>query len=133
MRIVPIALKEYFVNNVPMEETITNHTDILDFCKELKVKRDYETEYSFINSDNWIEKEILGKITRYFISGKNGMLLKKNVLDGRTTHIDKGYGIKIFNRAYKATMKEYDIDYDYYLMEANKIKNSVYDGQLSLF
>ena len=36
MKIVQIALKEYFVNNIPIKETILNHTNIYDFCLRLK-------------------------------------------------------------------------------------------------
>ena len=32
MRIVPIALEKYFVEGIPVEETIKNHKDIFDFC-----------------------------------------------------------------------------------------------------
>ena len=30
-------------------------------------------------------------------------------------------------------MKEYNINYNFYITEANKIKNAVSDGQLTLF
>ena len=32
-----------------------------------------------------------------------------------------------------ADMRGYDIDYSYYIAQANKIKNAVNDGQLKLF
>ena len=37
MKIVPIAIKEYYINNTPIEQTIRNHTNIYDFCLRLKV------------------------------------------------------------------------------------------------
>ena len=36
--IVPIALKAYFIDNIPIEQTIKNHKDIFDFCIRLKLK-----------------------------------------------------------------------------------------------
>lgn len=132
MRIVPIALKKYFVEGIPIEETIKNHKDIYDFCLELKVNKDWETVYKYINKDtNLIESEILGRITRYFISGSNGTLLKTHKSDGRITHINKGFGIKVFNRYYDSD--DYNINYNYYIIEANKIVNQIEDNQLKLF
>ena len=43
-RIVPIALKEYFINNIPVEETIKNHQNIYDFCIRQKASRDFHYE-----------------------------------------------------------------------------------------
>lgn len=133
MRIVPIALKKYFVDGIPVEETIRNHKDIFDFCLELKINKDYETTYKFLGGEDKREifTEKLGRITRYFISGSNGTLLKSHKTDGRVTHIDKGYGIKIFNKYYEA--EDYDINYNYYSIEARKIINKIENDQLSLF
>jgi len=41
-RVIPLALQEYFVNNIPVEKTIYNHTNIYDFCGRQKFKgQDY--------------------------------------------------------------------------------------------
>lgn len=131
MRIVPIALEKYFVEGIPVEETIKNHKDILDFCLELKINRDWESEYRFINKNGDIEKEKLGRITRFFISGSNGALLKIKKEDGKTTQVNKGFGIKIFNRKYESD--DYNINYSFYIKEANKIINAIVDNQLNMF
>lgn len=134
MRIVPIALKNYFVNNIPIEKTIKEHSDIFDFCMELKVNRDWQTVYSKIDkATSTLEKTDLGRITRYFISGKNGSLVKTHKTDGRTTAINKDYGIVLFNKAWHAPISEYNLDYKFYIKEAMKIVNQIEDNQLSLF
>lgn len=43
-RIVPIALKEYFVNKVPVEETVKKHTNIYDFCIRQKSSKNFHYE-----------------------------------------------------------------------------------------
>lgn len=131
MRIVPIALKKYFVEGIPVEETIQNHNDIYDFCLELKVNKDWKTVHKHLNNDKRIVNEDLGRITRYFISGSSGTLLKVHKTDGRVTHINKGFGIKVFNKFFKSD--DYNINYNYYIIEARKIINQIEDHQLSLF
>lgn len=129
MRIVPIALKEYYVNNIPIETTIKNHKDIFDFCMELKIRSEDTSIYTkVINNES--KKTQLGRITRYFISGKNGSLIKKDKI-GKITQVHKGFGIEIFNKYYES--EDYNIDYQFYINEANKIKNTIDNGQLSLF
>lgn len=135
MRIVPIALKNYFVNKIPIEETIKNHKDIFDFCMELKVNSDWQSVYEYINTETaQLETQDLGKITRYFISGFNGNLAKRHKTDGRVTNVFKEFGVKIFNRAYKLEeIKDYNINYNFYIREARKIINKIEDNQLKLF
>ena len=37
MRIVPLAVKEYFVYGIPIEKTIKENRDIFNFCMRLKI------------------------------------------------------------------------------------------------
>lgn len=131
MRIVPIALKEYFVNGIPVEETIKNHTDIYDFCLMLKTTRGWTAKRQSIDS-NGKHVEELGRITRYFISGKASSLYKEHD-DGRINGVNVGQGIELFNRYYEKEMKDYNINYQFYISECYKIINIVEDRQLSLF
>ena len=39
----------------------------------------------------------------------------------------------LFNKFEEKPINEYNIDYGFYIAEATKLKNSVDDGQLSLF
>ncbi len=49
-RIVPIALEHYFVNGVPVADTIHNHTNIYDFCLRQKASKDFHYEGIRINN-----------------------------------------------------------------------------------
>ena len=50
MRIVPISLKNYFIYNIPIEETIKNHKDIYDFCLRLKTNSKSIPIYKYIEN-----------------------------------------------------------------------------------
>lgn len=62
MRIVPLALKEYFVNNKPVRETVANHNNIYDFCIRRKSSRNFHYEGyklgNYIPSEDEIQEVI---------------------------------------------------------------------------
>ena len=69
MRIVPIALEKYFFEDIPIKETIENHTNIYDFCLRLKLNNPWKAELHTIDPKN-LETSIdhLSKTTRYYVS-----------------------------------------------------------------
>ena len=156
MLIVPIALEKYYSENIPVEETIKNHTDIFDFCKVVKTNRDGK----FVKREqNGLEKVDynLQKINRYIITNSGNKLIKllkplkdsdgniKNdklaiyrkenplqldlfhfvddviVEKNRETEIESGWKITILNEITEFDISKYDINYDYYIKECNKI------------
>jgi len=70
-RVVPIALEQYFVNNIPVEETIRNHKNIYDFALRQKASKDFH--YEGHTKDN---KTIYNKLIRYYVSNTGEKLLK---------------------------------------------------------
>lgn len=131
MRIVPIAVKNYFVYGIPIKETIKNHTDIFDFCLRLKTNSKSTPLYRHI-VDNKVVDDKLGRTTRYYVSNSGGVFLK-DFGDGRLTGVNVGYSVTEFNRYVKKDIKDYDLNYNFYIAEANKLINAVDDGQLELF
>lgn len=132
MKIVQIALKEYFVNNIPIKETILNHTDIFDFCLRLKTNSKSTPIYKYIDENNEMVEQKLDRTTRYYISNKGGILLKK-FDDNRISGVNVGFSITLFNKYEKKDMKDYNINYNFYIAECNKIINAIEDKQLYLF
>ena len=131
-RIVPIAIRNYFVNGTPIEETIRNHTDIYDFCIRLKTNRSYQTEYHYLKDSEYkIDK--WSKTSRYFISKSGGTLYKKEKSTGKMIGVNIGRTVTYFNNYFEKTMEEYNIDYGYYIRECNKIIDQIELKQLSLF
>ena len=133
MKIVPIALYNYFIKNIPILDTLKNHNNIYDFCLRLKVNKGWNVIYKSISDDLKISNKQLSKNVRYYVSNLGGALYKKNYNDDRLTGVNVGYITTIFNNYEKKEMKEYNINYNFYLVECNKIINSINNLQLSLF
>lgn len=132
-KIVPIAIKEYYINNVPVEKTIKNHTNIYDFCLRLKTNSLVTGKFTHFEGDQIVTSD-LSRTTRYYIGrGLQAGSINKAFNDGRISAVNKGFSGIIFNKFEEKPMEEYKIDYSFYISEANKIINAVDDGQLSLF
>jgi len=132
MRIVPIALDKYFFENIPIAETLRNHTNIYDFCLRLKVNSGWRALYKYINIDK-LETKILSKNTRYYISNSGGSLYKHNISDNRISGVNVGFIVTPFNKFIEKPMKDYNINYQFYIKECNKIIDNIENKQLSLF
>lgn len=132
MKIVPISLKKYFVDNIPIKETIINHKNIFDFCLRLKTNSKSIPYFRHLNEEGIIVDDKLDRTTRYYISNTGGILLKD--FNGKLNGVNVGFSVTIFNKYIEKDFKDYNINYRFYIAEANKIKNVIEDyGQLSLF
>jgi len=69
--VVSIALEQYFVNDIPVEETIRNHKNIYDFALRQKASKDFHYEGHSKES-----KTIYNKLIRYYVSNTGEKLLK---------------------------------------------------------
>lgn len=145
--IIPIAVFNYFVHNKSIEETIYNHTNIFDFCAGVRARQSEKSGQSWYElhsiKGSDIFKEKLSKTVRYFISVK-GKTLIKCYENGDWEHVEapykrdtkvlKDWKVTYFNKAYYIDMKDYDIDYSYYIYNAREIiQNIESKQQLSLF
>jgi hypothetical protein len=134
MKIVPIAVKKYFVDGIPIEETIKNHKDIFDFCMRFKTNSGCKGIFKSVDKNMNINEIKLPRTTRYYVGkGIESGILLKCFDDGRITGVNIGFSEIIFNNYEEKDIKDYNIDYSFYINEALKLKNSVYTGQLSLF
>jgi hypothetical protein len=70
-RIVPIALELYYVHDIPVADTIRNHTNIYDYCLRQKASKDFH--YEGHSKEN---KTIYNKLIRYYVSNTGEKLLK---------------------------------------------------------
>jgi len=82
-RIVPIALEHFFVNDVPVADTIRNHTNIYDFCLRQKASKDFH--YEGLANGN---KTIYNKLIRYYVSNTGEKLLKVKNENSDSTAVD---------------------------------------------
>lgn len=130
MKIVAIALKEYFVYGIPIDETIRTHENIFDFCLRLKINRSSIAYWDSFEDGDLVSIP-LNRTTRYFISNTGGGLKVFYNGSSSVNRINKGYNATLFNRYYKS--EDYNINYTFYEMESRKIINTVEDLQLALF
>ena len=137
-KIIPEALINYFVDNIPVEETIKNCKDIRKFLKAEKTGKQWTVEYN---------DKIQQRINRFYVSN-NGYYLWKFKTDSGVKEYQnmlKGYAVTLHNTFYsdedlqwKYAQGEtfesiYDINYNYYISQCKKIINDIKPKQLNLF
>lgn len=134
MRIVPLAVKNYFVYGIPIEETIKKDRDIFNFCMQLKTNSSSDAFFRHLVNGKLVDDK-LHRMTRYLMTtGKNSGILLKKFQDGRITGVNVGYSVTLFNKAYHLdNWEDYNLDYQFYISEANKLKNPLVMKELSLF
>jgi len=130
MLIVPIALREYLVNDVPIHKTITEHDNIFDFMKSQKVGKQYTVEAHYLKNNKYVIDK-LQRINRYFISNKGVKIYKRKTETNRLAELEVNYNVTIMNKMKK--LDNYDINYDYYIRECQKIIDILEPKQSNLF
>lgn len=137
-KIIPEAIINYFVDNIPVEETIKSCRDIRKFLKAEKTGKQWTVEYN---------DKIQQRINRFYVSN-NGYYLWKFKTDSGVKEYQnmlKGYAVTLHNTFYsdedlqwKYAQGEtfesiYDINYNYYILQCKKIINDIKPKQLNLF
>jgi len=126
-RIINIALEQFYVQGIPIDTTIRNHTNLYDFCLRQKASRDFH--YEGINRQTG-EKEIYDKLIRYYISNSGVKLLKMKNEEcqtnaARISQVEAGEWLAtVCNYLPKDSVVE-NINYEYYIEKANRIINKI--------
>jgi len=129
--IIQKALKAYFFENIPIKTFIENHDNIYDFCMMQKMGKS-ESGNMF---RAMYKNEILQKTNRFYAT-KNpnaGYLYKIEDNVSGKEHVLKDSGVIIFNDYVEKSIKDYDINYNYYIKEAEKLRVTIEPIQSSLF
>jgi hypothetical protein len=133
-RVVPLALEQYFLSDIPVDHTIRSHNNIFDFCIRQKASKDFHYE-------GWNrargEKTLYNKLIRYFVSNTGEKLLKvKNENSDSTapevSQVEAGEWVcRVCNYLPKNTdVATAGINYDYYIERAEKIIHKIaYEGK----
>lgn len=124
--IIPEAVINYFVYNIPVEDTIRNCDDIRKFLMSQRVDKKFKVEYD----DKYIQR-----INRWYAS-TNGCYLY-TVDESKTpvkySNLLKKSGVTILNYIDDISTKNRKINYPYYISEARKIIDQLVCRQLDLF
>lgn len=113
--IIPKAINANLADNIPIEETIRNCKDINEFITYQKVDKKFTVQYM---------DKFITHINRYYVSTNGGYLYKCEVEDGKIVKFANmltASGVTLCNDI--TAIKEFprNINYKYYIKEANKI------------
>ena len=154
--IISKALYNYFVHNVPIEQTIRDSNNIYDFCVAKKVDKKFTNEFHTL-VDNLHHIDVLQRSVRYYVSTNGGALYKvdREHKEGKWKNYMCGFGeenpnagkispqyinycvnrkvtILNNNKDFK-DIKDRNIDYGYYISETQKVVDQIINPQLTLF
>jgi hypothetical protein len=154
MLVVPKAIEKYFYEGISVEEFITNHNDVYDFFKRVKLPKSYrlsmcelvlekketftKTGKSKIKVTESV-KEIysLQNLTRYYVANKGYTITKimpplADKTENRISIVEKNYLCKDCNDLRKVDLKKLkeNINFDYYIQKAYKVINAILNGEL---
>jgi len=123
--VVKKAIREYFVYGTPIEEYIKNHDNIYDFCMMQKMA----SKFKAVHGDT-----VLQKTNRFYATSSSSAPFLYKMDDAKKkSHVLKDSGVIIFNDFIEKDMKDYEINYNYYIKEARKIIDMIEPRQLLLF
>lgn len=126
--IIPTAISNHLIKNIPVEYTITHPEEfemsILDYCKSNKIsKKDYNVM--------WNENKVQN-LNRYYFANNAPFLFKKRKSSsekykGKSNleHINSGWGVMLYNNHVQKPFEEYNVNYKYYINKCNEILNDL--------
>lgn len=121
--IVAEAVANYFIYNKPVMETLTECTDILDFCKTQNVGRKFKLIYDKVVNGKVVTIETQSQC-RFYVS-RHGIILQKLDPTGAKSRLAAGSVVTILNSLDDKPISERDIDYKYYYEECFKLINPI--------
>jgi hypothetical protein len=124
-RVVPMALEQYYIHDIPVDTTISNHNNIFDFCLRQKASKDFHYEGHAKDS-----KTVYNKLIRYYVSSTGEKLMKvKN--DSCTTNaapisqVEAGEWVMTVCNHLTKDHPLTNINYEYYIERANRIIHKI--------
>lgn len=125
--VVSSALAEFYLKNIPVEDSVRNCTNIYEFCKTGNTTGQWWAETFDMETGEAIAK--MQKNNRYFLSTDGTGFRKCTYKPDKETGEDKltiteyeaGRQVTLFNRYFEKAIEEYNIDYQYYIDECYKI------------
>lgn len=123
--VIPKAVINYFVHNIPVTETIEKDKDIRDFLMSQAVDKKFKVVHG---------NKPVQRINRFYASINGEYLYKDNPEDGRDrTNMLTKSGVTILNKFDDTPIENRKINYRYYTSEAKKIIADFTEQQLELF
>lgn len=116
MPIVAQAVSNYFLKGKPVLETLYECNNILDFCKTQNVGRGFNVKYA--EGDTMIDMQ---RYVRFYCAMNGGQVYKYDKFTKKLSNMCVGQKVIILNSLDDMNIYDRNINYQYYLEEANKI------------
>ena len=113
--VIPKAIEAHLTNKKHYRDFILEHNNIYDFCNSFKVAKKYKVYHN---------REIVQNLNRFYASKNAPYLYKRKKESKDYEHVFSPSGVIIFNRYEEKPIKEYKINYDYYI---NEVRNVMID------
>lgn len=120
MPVVALAVFNYLYHNIPVMETLHNHTNILDFCKTQNVGRQFNVVYSQVVNGKIVTVKSQRHV-RFYVSTKGVLLQKEHVDTLKRSNLASGLPVILLNSLDDVPISDRNIDYKYYYNECYKI------------
>lgn len=121
--VIPKAVINYFLTKQPVSEFIKSDNDIRDFL----IAQGVDKKFKVIHGDKPVQR-----INRFYAS-TNDYYLFKVAPDGKVNNLLTKSGVTILNKLDSLETSGKNINYQYYISEANKIIENLRCVQLDLF
>jgi hypothetical protein len=125
--VVPIALEQYFVHDVPVEHTIRNHSNLYDFCLRQKASRSFHYEGTNRSTG---KTTVYNKLIRYYVSNDGDKIFKIKNPECQTraapiSQVEAGEWVCKVCNYLPRNSKVDNINYDYYIEKANRLVTKI--------
>jgi hypothetical protein len=126
-RVVPIALEQWFVHNIPIEHTIRNHKNLYDFCIRQKATRSFHYEGTNRSTG---EVTMYNKLIRYYVSNTGEKIFKVKNPECQTraaaiSQVEAGEWMCEVRNFLPKNSPIDNVNYDYYIEKANRMVNKI--------
>lgn len=120
MPIVSKAVYDYFINRVPVMDTLKAATNILDFCMTQNVGKNFHIiQRRVINNE--VVDEVYQRYVRFYVANNGHVLMKVHNISGQKERFAAGTVVQICNSLDDTPIELRNIDYGYYYRECMKI------------
>lgn len=118
--IIAKAVYEYFINKVPIMQTLQNATNILDFCSTQNVGRQFHVEETKV-VDGKVVHIPIQRYVRYYVANRGCVIEKVHNFEDSRSRMAAGVVVVVLNTLDDLDISLRDINYNYYYKECLKI------------
>lgn len=124
MPIVAHAVSEYFLNRVPVMDTLRKATNIFDFCKTQNVGRQFHVEQTFVNNQQ-VQSVTCQRYVRFYVSNTGCIIEKVHNDTASRSRLAAGQLVTVLNTLDDLDIAFRNINYKYYYEQAMAIINPI--------